>query len=83
MHTYTMEQEHGAVLHHKQVEPHQLSQPYSDATSLQPSQAPKLRYFIPRNQHVQRQGRECLQHIPFLRVDMPSLFPLSFVTLEL
>jgi len=77
------EEEHGAVLHHKQVEPHQLSQPYSDATSLQRAQAPKLRHFIPRNQHVQGQGRVCLQRIPFLHVDMPSLFPLSFVTLEL
>lgn len=30
-----------------------------------------------------RLRRECLQRIPVLRVDMPSLFPLSFVTLEL
>lgn len=78
-----MEKEHGAVLHHKQVEPHQLSQSYSDDTSLQPAQALKLSYFMSRNQHEQGQGRECLPHIPFLSVDMPSLFPLSFVTLEL
>lgn len=54
----------------------------SGTTSLQPAQAPKQCYLIPRNQHMQGQGKECMPHIPFLHTDISLLLPLRFVFLQ-